>query len=76
MPWALYVSRVAEEFGCPPTMAEREIRRDPELVSDVLEARAMTRAVQEYRVWQDAKGADRGELSRMAALVKEFDFKG
>lgn len=42
MEW--FIGRICEEFRCVPSVAVREIERDPRLVLDIMELRRYARA--------------------------------
>ncbi|MDP3717089.1 MAG: hypothetical protein Q8T13_04885 [Acidobacteriota bacterium] len=55
MPQEWVVSRIAEEFHLPPSLAVRELRRHRDLVLRVMELRAYADA---FHLVRDSKGED------------------
>ena len=74
------VSRVCDEFGCVPSVAERELDQHAELVFDILEYRAFARASEAWRAaarrTDDAAVQDRARLlnDRWVKRVVEAEF--
>lgn len=68
---------MCEEFSCTPQIAKRELRRDPELVFDILELRAYARAKQAYDAFGQMSDAERRRLSDdpVIQLVMQTEFE-
>lgn len=58
MPAEWLISRIAEEFHCTPSVAEREYDRDPVLIGRILEMRGFVAAkshIDNAKDWSDLK---------------------
>lgn len=67
---------MCEEFGCVPSVAEREIDQHGELVFDIVDLRAYARAFRDYKGLNrlDAKGRRELLADEMVQAVRENDF--
>jgi hypothetical protein len=82
MPWEWLISRIAEEFHCTPSVAEREWERDPVLVGRILEMRGFVAAKQhidQSKTWDDLKVTPNVALYMQieyALMTEDFGVKG
>lgn len=53
------MNRICQEFSCLPSVALRELRRDPEFMLDLLATRDYQRVLHAF---DDAKGNDKAEV--------------
>ncbi len=73
VPEEWWVSRICQEFGCTPSAALREWRRNPELVTRVLEYRAYAAAQQQVHDAKNDTDLPAEGLDPMVDLVFEVE---
>ena len=64
------ISRICQEFRCTPSVALLELRRNEELVFDVLQMRAYADVREQLRAAKDEQSAPRGPMADLVADIE------